>query len=419
VSVRDELEASVFDGEWKLDQLAVYADELQRTGDPRGELIALDLHGTAEAAARKRELLAAMIGDAAESPAVRCRYGFVELEIDDTTNVDAIAQLGPLARYVRRVRVVASPDVIAAAVAVLALTPRPHLASLAIRERGWGAEPIVPAKAMAAFTSVTPRLEAVEVRGHGVLASLAHPMVRILRITGIDAVLSLTHAIELLPRVDKLDLAFTLDPDVLREDAEWARYLPPAQFPALRRLDLGRNDPPEPNLDPFRFLRQAPIAPQLTSVRLPSLTGPGDVANAQASLDRMPALEVVELPASPLASTLRHPGARLHALRPRPWQPMTRTMVTFVVAPIAMQVMLVDAARWLGDYYDELPTDARAAWDYLWDVMLRQPRRPGRTVDAAQLMRALDACGGHVWPPLYRALHGANLAPGATIPVSP
>jgi len=419
VSVRDELEASLFDGEWKLDQLAVYADELQRTGDPRGELIALDLHGTAEVAVRKRELLAAMIGDAAESPAVRCRYGFVELEIDDTTDVDVIAKLGPLAGYVRRVRVVASPESIAASVAVLAITPRPHLVSLAIRERGWGAEPIVPAKAMAALTWVTPRLEAVEVRGHGVLASLEHPMVRSLRITGIDAVLSLTHAVELLPRVDKLDLAFALDPDVLREDAEWARYIPPAQFPALRRLDLGRNDPPEPNLDTFRFLRQAPIAPQLTTVRLPPLTGPGDAANAQVALERMPALELVELPASPLASTLRHPRARLHAVRPRPWQPMTRTMVTFVVAPLAMQVMLVDAARWLDDYYDELPADARAAWDSLWDALLRQPRRPGRTVDAAQLVCALEACGGHVWPQLHRALRAANLGPGAAISLSP
>jgi hypothetical protein len=253
-----------------------------------------------------------------------------------------------------------------------------------------------------------------------VLASLAHPAVRKLRITGIDAVLSLTQASELLPAVAELDLAFALDGEVPpRDDAEWARYVPPVQFPALHRLDLGRNDPRDPNLDAFRFLRQAPIAPQLTDVRLPTLIGPGDIANAQAALDRMPNLELVELPASPLAASLRHPRARLQTVRPRPWQPMNRTMTTFVVAHVAIPCMLVDAARWLDDCYDEMPGDARAAWDELWDTLLRQPRRPGRAVVADQLVRALDACGGHVWPPLFRALRAAALAPGTRISLSP
>jgi hypothetical protein len=422
VSVRDDLEASVFDGDWKLDQLAVYADELQRTGDPRGELIALDLHGTPEVAARKRELLGLLIGDAADSPAVRCRYGFVELEVDDTTSVDIIAKLGPFARYVRAVRIVAPADTIAATFAALALTARPHLASLTIRQRSWGAyaEPNVSAKAMAALAATAPRLAAVDIRGHGVLALLAHPAVRRLRITGIDAVLSFTQPSELLPRVDELDLAWALDDRMpLHDDAGWARYIPPLQFPALRRLDLSRNDPPHMDLDAFRFLRQAPIAPQLTHVRLPPLTVLGQLTNAQAALDRMPDLELVELPASPFAASLLHPRARLHTLRPRPWQPMSRTMVTFVVGPLALQVMLVDAARWLDAYYDEMPADARAAWDYLWDVLLRQPRRPGRAVFAEQLARALDACGGHLWSNLHRALRAADHGPGVMITVSP
>lgn len=48
--------------------LAVYADELQQRGDPRGELIAIDLHtcvhgSTRELAEKKRELVRAWLGD--------------------------------------------------------------------------------------------------------------------------------------------------------------------------------------------------------------------------------------------------------------------------------------------------------------------------------------------------------------------
>ncbi len=46
---RDDLEEGLHGG-LDRDQLAVYADELQRLGDPRGELITIDLYaGDSEA----------------------------------------------------------------------------------------------------------------------------------------------------------------------------------------------------------------------------------------------------------------------------------------------------------------------------------------------------------------------------------
>jgi uncharacterized protein (TIGR02996 family) len=50
----DELEA-VLHEPYDDDTLAVHADELQRAGDPRGELIALDLHGGEATRVRRGE----------------------------------------------------------------------------------------------------------------------------------------------------------------------------------------------------------------------------------------------------------------------------------------------------------------------------------------------------------------------------
>jgi hypothetical protein len=318
---------------------------------------------------------------------------------------------------VRGVRIIAGAEAIAATIAALAVTPRPHLASLAIRQDWLGPAPTVSTKAMAAVAAIAPRLAAVEVSGRGVLASLVHPAVRTLRVTGLDAVLSLTNASELLPGVGELDLAALGDTPAsrtpARSDAEWARYLPATQLPALRRLDLGRNEPTIPAFDPFRFVRLASIAPQLTSLRVPPLDTRGDRANLQAALDRMPALALVELPGT---AALRHPRAEIRLLPSRPWRPLNRTLTTFHVAwPI--RVVFAEAATWLDNYYDRMPDDARAAWDYLWDVLLRQPRGPARAVFADRLACALDACNGRVWPLLHHAVRQMNHGPGVMVAV--
>ncbi len=58
-----EIEAALA-ASWDREQLAVYGDFLQSSGDPRGELIAIDLAGrSSERAARKRELVVEWLGE--------------------------------------------------------------------------------------------------------------------------------------------------------------------------------------------------------------------------------------------------------------------------------------------------------------------------------------------------------------------
>lgn len=423
MSRRDDLEATLIEGgEWNVAQLAVYADELQAQGDPRGELIALDLHAAAHGAPtelveRRRALLDGLLGDRATDPAIRCRYGHVDLELDGDADRDTIAKLGSLGRYLRHVRISGNARVIAGAIDALTIAPRPWLTSLAIRQHGAGPSPIVSSKSAAALATAAPRLHTLDVHGEAVFASFAHPALRILRIAGIDAMRSLTNTAPLLPGVVELDLRIALDVTVLpaHDDAAWSRYLPPRQLPALRRLDLGRNEPAEhsvrrPDADPFRFVRLAPIAAQLTHLRLPTLRAPGDAANAQAALDRMPGLTVLELPRASAAAGLRHPGATIRVLPRRPWRPLDRTLATFVIDETPIRVLLADAVAWLEDHYDRMPEPARTAWDYLWDVLLRQsrgPRQLARGVRRAPRTRAV----GVRRPRVARSPSGHRCAP--------
>jgi hypothetical protein len=69
--------------EWEtaLDLLGVYADMRQQQGDPRGELITLDLiEGNPELQRRRSELIADWLGaDLAGHPGLRIRYGLISL----------------------------------------------------------------------------------------------------------------------------------------------------------------------------------------------------------------------------------------------------------------------------------------------------------------------------------------------------
>jgi hypothetical protein len=131
----------------------------------------------------------------------------------------------------------------------------------------------------------------------------------------------------------------------------------------------------------------------------------------------MPGLTVLELPHASAAVGLRHPGATIRVLPPRPWRPLGRTLATFVVDETPIRVVFADAAAWLEDHYDRMPEPARTAWDYLWDVLLRQPRGRGssRAVFAELLARALSACDGHVWPDLHRVVDAHPHGPGVMV----
>ena len=124
MSTRDQLEASLR-ARCDHDTLAVYADFLQAHGDPRGELIALDLNGASSSVdveKRRGQLLKRWLGDDFEiswDPAQRIWYtgeltssyatfdcGFVDLYISDAdyTMDLVVANLlaSPAGEYLRR-----------------------------------------------------------------------------------------------------------------------------------------------------------------------------------------------------------------------------------------------------------------------------------------------------------------------------
>ncbi len=109
---RDALEAAIDDAPDEPSRYALLADWYQEHGEPRGELIALQLHGVSSA--REAELLATQRIGAAS---VKWRWGFVEaLRFERTSNRDDWADVflapvlaHPACRFLRALEVDAGP----------------------------------------------------------------------------------------------------------------------------------------------------------------------------------------------------------------------------------------------------------------------------------------------------------------------
>src|SRR5262245_22607788 len=88
--------------------LAVWSDQLQLAGHPRGELIALDLRepGQVDRMERKRELLSSWIGQQLASvETLRFRLGFFDVTIDDETSFAHASRLFDAGGHVMTVRI--------------------------------------------------------------------------------------------------------------------------------------------------------------------------------------------------------------------------------------------------------------------------------------------------------------------------
>src|SRR4051812_12376701 len=84
VETRDQLEETLRET-FSREDLAVYADLLLTDGDPRGELIALDLDPQPRSAwyERRRAAMTAWLGAKLSGPALhRVKLGFLETEAD-------------------------------------------------------------------------------------------------------------------------------------------------------------------------------------------------------------------------------------------------------------------------------------------------------------------------------------------------
>jgi uncharacterized protein (TIGR02996 family) len=424
---------------WDRDTLAVYADYLVERGDPRGELIAIDLQleqrSTPELVVRRASLLTAWLGRMVPSdPHVpwigdSFRLGFVEDLVLDGADPDAATRLAtmlasPLAPYLKCVTVRGDLEHVASTVRMLARERHRWLVELRLEchtsiEDG----EVLDAACGEALIAATPRLARLEVSGSRVLATFPHPALRQLRVSGSHALPAMFDD-DSLATVTELDYAFAA-PSLYVE----MREIPPLVMAGLRRLDLSRNDSSNRaqwdeyideledygagedlvRFTPLGFLGGLALREQLTHVTLPAILDDAAFVELQAITAGMPRLEEVTLKRASYYRPPELPGVRLVVPAAWPW-PRSETISSHdrlhVVVPGVRsgdEVTLEDAIAVMEQRFDDLPADARYAWTRFW-VFVEELRRGSwkqdashawtddRTFPADLLVAAVEAC---------------------------
>ncbi len=190
VSVRGDLELALR-ARWDLGDLAIYGDQLQLEGDPRGELVMLDLAPDPRSSKwrdRRLVLLDGWLGkDLARRAHQLVRYGFVP-HLHDRGGASYRRRSGqsrlaaelldsPAGRYVRSFAASGSAERVLASLRRLASAPRPHLAELAIAvHRSGGLR--MRDELVDALIAATPSLRALYLLDAVPLQRFPHPAVR-------------------------------------------------------------------------------------------------------------------------------------------------------------------------------------------------------------------------------------------------
>lgn len=410
-----ELEAELARA-WTIDNLAVYGDHLLALGDPRGELIAVDVHvarhgRTPELQHRRRRALRTWLGLPAEIDptrgiweGVKFAFGFVD-ELRAETTLAVLR--GPAGPFVRGLSLLKRPHAIGWMLDELAARPRPWLERLTIvpRLKGqpptsvWSIDPgsfVAPPELVAAL----PRLGRLELAGHRLLRGFPHPGVTSLRVDGIDAFLPILEPSAAMPAVVELELSFAhaIGAPVTMQ-RPWPPLIPAESFPNLRRLDLSANDQRATTDTQIGVLDVIPslgVRDQLVELRLPALIEPAEARRLRQLLRRMPALRRVELEYGPRFG-FELEGVEVVEVRPRwPREPgaITGASVRIDGDPRVVEletrgilVHFSHAERWLDD-------GARAAWEEIWQVIEALPYGgAGYRMPSTRVRTALDALG--------------------------
>lgn len=385
---QDDLEAELAES-LDVEQLEVYADYLQSIGDPRGELIAFDLHGVDDSP-RRAELTRAWLGRNAEAitAAATIEAGFiVDLALDarDPASLgllDAVLSL-PGGGYVQGVTWQGGASAMRAMLARLSAAPRRWLTRFSIQVTHPDVITAVDDALAAQLVRATPRLEALEVWGRRVFGELAHPGVRSLRVTGVDAIGALIgDGPPRLSALAVLDLALCVEYDERFDAATFDRLLPAVRLPKLRRLDLSRNEPGmrAPHYlggpyDPFALLARCGVRRQLTHVRMPSLRMHRHAETLGRAIADLPALrELVVVRAYQQVGV--SPPPRAQVARPWPWLPADLVGATRLSvrpghgAELSEQLFSLALAPllcWLEGCYDEMPPGRQIAWRTMFE----------------------------------------------------
>lgn len=410
----EQLEAALAE-EFSHDNLQVYGDALQATGDPRGHLIAIDLHiarhgPSRELAYRRRQRLREWLQlshaiDPTKGPwrTVKFAFGFVE----DTRALLAIDVLkSPAGRYVRGISLSHGMPHVAAVLHELGSAPRPWLDRLSIISRNKAAPPtavwgthasLLEQSWVPSVIAATPRLRVLELAGARMVRAFPHPQVSRIRLDGVDVLQTILEPGPAMPAVRELELTFAqaIDAPVLME-RPWPSLVPAASFPAVTRLDLSENwkrGTTDTQASDFDVLTELGIRDQLEELRLWGINHEDEWARfRRISLPALRRLELeheprfeIELPGVAIAKVDPHwprdPGAL-----DRVWAVVPRT-APLELHPIALARHCSHARAWLHP-------DAYAAVQALWQTIEALPYGgPGYGVASAIVRRALDGLG--------------------------
>lgn len=167
--MRDQLEAALA-AEWTYDNFAVYADFLQSQGDPRGELIAIDLGLLAQPRAeplvkRRTAILDDLIDDWREPHTSWFKFGFVYPRLSSMSG-DALQAIfeSPFAPYLRDVTLLCAATYIKRYCSALAKREHRWLRRITIEsdDRYSSGTPIVTTPGAKALIKATPSLSQIE-----------------------------------------------------------------------------------------------------------------------------------------------------------------------------------------------------------------------------------------------------------------
>jgi hypothetical protein len=392
--MRDELERELAE-QFDADQLSVYGDYLQSIGDPRGDLIAFDLHELDDTP-RRAQLIVEWLGSATVEliATATIEYGFITdlyLDSDDASSAPALDAVlaGPGAPYLRGVTIRGDPEWTRLAVEKLVTRSHVWLQRLSVQTSGCGTGPAVDDALARSLAHATPRLEQLEVWGRRVFGDLAHDALRSLCVTGCDALGTLLGAgAARLSAAGVLDLAFHVDDDDMVVDRRALdRMLDAERLPRLRRLDLSRNEPGTTaphylggRIDAARFLASLAIRKQLTHVRLPSVRSQIQGAHIASAIADMPALRelsivrgyrqlaYITLPSCAVPSTswswlpmdlvARELDAVVSRTSPARFDGDAASRFALPVPPLVL---------WLEQHFEDLPAAIRSVWLELFE----------------------------------------------------
>jgi hypothetical protein len=428
--------AASLQAEWSADTAAVYADVLIARGDPRGELIAIDLalatEPRAELALRKRELIELWIGESIAGWKWQPRNiehglvsGFAGANSATFEMVEQVQHLiDAVGNHIRDLWLYGTNADLKKSLTALARTDGglPWLRKLTLN-RVDGARPIERA-IWQPVVEATPHLTELILEGKGVLASPLHPAVRTLRIQGF----AIAVGGQPFDGVTHLDFQFA-DPHAYGAELpsidKLVAAVNPRAFPALRILDLSRNVAPRWSQPAhpvaLEFLAAVEELARFERIRLPAISN--DSARVLVELlERYPQL-VIEIARIYEALDVHHP--RLHVPVPRVWPAQPHSRDALIVAKYGEELSLSTLVDDLEEQFDAMRPEAQAAWIAFWSFLAELPWEDElgnpiqKQLSARTLGTALDALDGNRrGDTVVAALRAANLAPEAMVTIS-